>query len=77
MKSTQGVAIGKCPDCGKVCYVDRKSARRAGKRRHAGEHMSPYKCGEFWHIGHLPRLTIDGKLDRDTVRAIRKGRRTA
>lgn len=52
-----------CPTCKKRRYFTRKEARQAARRYHPGEHMSPYRCGNYWHIGHLPddikRLGID------------------
>jgi hypothetical protein len=39
---------GTCPDCGKVRYMTRKGARRAGPRMGATVHT--YRCGAFWHV---------------------------
>lgn len=47
-----------CTHCRKRTYPDRRTARRALRRRHpadAGQAMSVYHCasgGDGWHIGH-------------------------
>jgi hypothetical protein len=52
---------GTCPACGKRCYVSRRHARAAA--RVIDPAMSAYRCGGYWHLGHLPE-------------AVRRGRRT-
>jgi hypothetical protein len=51
--------------CGKRIYPTRKDARRAGKARHVGEHMSVYQCAaNNWHIGHINDRRIRGEIER-------------
>jgi hypothetical protein len=38
-----------CPDCGKIRYMTRKGARRAGTR-HTGSAVHVYRCGDFFHF---------------------------
>jgi hypothetical protein len=38
-----------CPDCGKIRYMTRKGARRAGTR-HTGSAVHTYPCGDFFHF---------------------------
>lgn len=63
-----------CPTCGKRRYTTRRLARKAAKRIHPGQHMSPYRCGQFWHIGHLPGPVLTGDSDRNRIRANRARR---
>jgi hypothetical protein len=51
--------------CGKGRYVSRKAARHAGKANHPGEHLSSYRCGPYWHYGHLKRRVLTGAMTRD------------
>jgi hypothetical protein len=61
-----------CPDCGKRCYASRKQARAAERdlrgRGHYLDRLSPYRCGDWWHLGHLPRSVRDGIRSRDDLR---------
>lgn len=52
----------RCPDCGKLCYLTRKAAKRASRRM--ATPMSAYRCGDFWHNGHMPQIVKTGCLDR-------------
>lgn len=65
-------AGGRCDTCGKLRYATRaaakkgiKSIRGAGR---SGGHLNAYKCGEFWHIGHLPPSVAAGEETRDDLR---------
>lgn len=50
-----------CPSCGKRSYIDRRTAKRVAKR-HQG-HLNTYECDSGgWHIGHLPRAVMQGKV---------------
>lgn len=60
-----------CPACGKRRYPTRKEARKWAKRLHPGKHMSPYRCGEFWHLGHLPADITKLGIDRSVLRTKR------
>lgn len=55
---------GSCPDCGKRSFTTRKAAKKAARRIGDGDHMSAYRCGGYWHIGHLPTAIIRGHLTR-------------
>lgn len=57
-------SVGTCVKCGKASYLSRKDARSVARNRHPGEHMSAYPCGDYWHIGHIPTMIRDGRLDR-------------
>lgn len=59
----------RCPDCGKVRYLSRSIARKVAKnlnRRRPG-HLNAYRCGSFWHVGHLPSAVIAGDLSRAEI----------
>jgi hypothetical protein len=49
--------------CDKICFPTRKVARRAA-RLHHGEHKTPYRCGEHWHVGGLREEVIRGQMTR-------------
>jgi len=41
-----------CADCGKVCYLSRRDARRGASQlsRRAGSKLRAYRCGRYWHL---------------------------
>jgi hypothetical protein len=55
----------RCETCGKVRFRNRKAARARAKKLYPGDHMSTYKCGEYWHIGHIPWAVRRGVRARD------------
>lgn len=57
-------AVGTCPDCGKLRFLTRKSARAHLRKRKYKEHVSVYPCGEFYHFGHTPYVIRKGYVDR-------------
>jgi hypothetical protein len=48
---------GRCGGCGKVNWASRSDAKRFAKQHHQGEHVRAYRCGDFWHLGHLTAAT--------------------
>lgn len=67
-----------CPLCGKRCYLTRKDARRIARRipQPPGKRLNAYpscgelandKGGEYWHLGHLPKPVVRGKIPRDDI----------
>ena len=63
--------VGQCATCGKVSYITRKRAKEVAKTLFPASHLSPYRCGDYWHIGNLPRSVIRG-ADRATLRPAKK-----
>ena len=58
----------RCPDCGKVRYLTRAAAKRQAKRIQGREgRVNAYLCGDFWHLGHLPKDVIQGIRTRDDL----------
>lgn len=58
-----------CPVCGKakVRYPSRKVAQFI-KRKFPGEkRLSVYRCGDQWHVGHLPAAVVYGAKGRREV----------
>lgn len=53
-----------CPDCGKVRYPSRTAARQAARHAAHLRGLNAYRCGEFWHLGHLPDDVRHGKRTR-------------
>ena len=62
--STQRIAqLGGCTTCRKQAYPTRAAAKEAARVYHPGAHLTTYRCGNVWHLGH-----VDPK-----VRRIRNG----
>lgn len=63
-----------CPDCGKIRYSTKAVAKLAARRirGHDGK-VRPYRCGDFWHLGHQPAALTRGDISRDDVPARRAG----
>lgn len=57
-----------CPDCGKRRYQTRKQAKLWARRLHPGDRLSPYKCGDYWHLGHLPNDIRTLGIDRSVLK---------
>lgn len=53
-----------CVHCGKACYPSRKQARARMHVLFPGEHVSAYRCGDYWHAGHMPAWVLTGERDR-------------
>lgn len=60
----QAAAAGECA-CGKLRYTSRKRARAAARVKHPGMHLAAYRCGPYWHLGHLPQAAKCGLRARD------------
>jgi hypothetical protein len=54
-----------CPDCCKRIFAGRRAAR---KKAHQvpGRRMHAYPCpaGRGWHLGHLPKSVVHGKVPK-------------
>jgi hypothetical protein len=66
MTDTETETPARCM-CGKAQYATRKTARIAARKAFPGEHLSPYRCGNGWHIGHLPGRVLAGDKDRNDI----------
>lgn len=47
--------IASCETCGKMSYLSRSVARRVIKRGYQDRKLAPYRCGQYWHVGHSRR----------------------
>lgn len=56
-----------CPRCGKREWPTRKDAKAAARRFFPGERLSVYRCGDVWHLGHLPTAVRRGHITRDEI----------
>lgn len=56
--------IGRCWECGKQSFKDRKTAKRAAQIVHPGEQMRAYRCGDAFHLGHLDERIVHGDKSR-------------
>lgn len=68
MSSERRPSTGTCPECGKLCFLSKADAKRA-IRELAGRkgRLSAYRCGAYWHTGHLPRAVVTGAQGRDDI----------
>lgn len=59
--------------CAKNGYDSRSHARKELNRMRGqgmrGEGLRPYKClsCDFWHLGHLPRSVLKGRMTRRDI----------
>lgn len=56
-----------CPTCGKRCYPNKRQAKTVRKQMPRNTHLNVYRCGEYWHIGTLPKPVIAGTIDRSKI----------
>lgn len=66
--------VGRCPTCGKRRYVDKRDAKIAA--RGFDRTLRPYRCGEFWHLGHQPPGVREGVVDRRVLNVSAADRHT-
>ncbi|VXB82499.1 hypothetical protein [Aeromicrobium sp. 9AM] len=59
--------VGLCPTCGKHCYLTKQDAKAIRRRMPHDEHLSVYRCGQYWHLGNLPKPVISGRIDRSKI----------
>lgn len=64
MKRNYVGSVGLCT-CGKQRYPSRRTAKAAARLRHPGDRLAAYRCGPFWHVGHLSETVTRGFLARD------------
>jgi hypothetical protein len=57
--------VGRCPRCGKRRYTSKRDAKAV--IRQLRDRMNAYRCGEYWHVGHLPKPVIAGDAGRDDI----------
>lgn len=63
------LALATCATCGKYAYTTKALAKRAHKESPSNGHPSYYRCGQYWHWGHLAEPVINGQATRDVVYA--------
>lgn len=56
-----------CEVCGKRCYPTKRQAKTVRKQMPRGSHLNVYRCGDYWHIGTLPRPVITGRINRSEI----------
>lgn len=56
------ITYGRCDQepCNKVRYGSRTDAKAMAKKLFPSDHMSAYRCGNYWHFGHPPKRVIAG-----------------
>lgn len=64
--------LGTCGTCGKRIYASRQIAKRAMQRLYPEDRQSVYRCGDFYHFGHLPGVVRAGREARAVVRERRR-----
>lgn len=59
---------GSCPTCGKLRFLTRAQAKKTTRRMKGRRgRLHAYRCGDFWHIGHMPTAVTTGRLDRTQI----------
>lgn len=73
-QATQQQALGTCPECGKLAYTSKTTAKAGARRLYPGARMRAYNCPgtPWWHItsqdaGHTARMR-DQHAARETAR---------
>lgn len=74
---TSGSGLSTCPTCGKRRYITKAHAKEAARRipRDGKPRLNAYRCGTFWHLGHLPDIVRHGEITRDELTTPRQPRR--
>jgi hypothetical protein len=57
-------AVGNCHDCGKRCFLSRKATKGYIRRFFPGHSFTVYRCGEYWHFGHVSYEVSRGTKQR-------------
>lgn len=74
MSAPHPESLSRCREHGKVRYISRAVAKKHAKvHRAKWGRMDVYPCGDFWHIGHLPKGVVMGVYSRDDLRPSRRG----
>jgi hypothetical protein len=63
---------GPCPTCGKRRFPTRADAKKVAKRMHESS-MGVYRCGVYYHLGHLPDPVVQGKIPREALSRPNRG----
>jgi hypothetical protein len=58
-------SFGMCETHGKRFFYTRAAAKKFMRVRFPQEQMNVYRCGNWWHIGHLLPAAKQGKASRD------------
>lgn len=53
-------------ECGKRRFVNRREARLIARQRNYRD-LNAYRCGGYWHLGHLPAVVERGEVGRDAI----------
>lgn len=62
----------RCPSCGKVRFLSKADAKKTiGRMKGRNGRMHAYRCGDFWHLGHVPSDLKHGEVTRADVEARR------
>ncbi len=70
--------VSSCEDCSKRIFADRRAARKKAKQI-PGRRMHAYPCpaARGWHLGHLPKSVVHGKVPKAVYLAKVERRRNA
>lgn len=61
------VSGSRCATCGKLGFPSRRAAQQEARRRAPDGGVRPYRCGDMWHYGHLPRRVQTGDVAASEV----------
>ena len=66
-----------CPDCGKKRWQSKADAKAMAKRTPGGHELSAYRCGNYWHLGHIPTVVKHGDATRADIYPVKHRRKDA
>lgn len=71
------LSLSTCPTCGKRRFLSKTQAKQSARRMRRGgkPRLNAYRCGDFWHLGHLPDVVRHGGATRDDITTPRHARR--
>ena len=56
-----------CPVAGKKSWPTKADAKAMAKRTPRGRKLAAYRCGDHWHLGHLPKPVVEGRIPREQI----------
>ena len=72
------MSLSTCPTCGKRQFLKKAHAKAAARQMKGRTgRLHAYRCGQFWHLGHLPDVVRHGEASRDDITTPRQPWRLA
>lgn len=67
---TDGISrasVGTCPECGKRRFLSKADVKAVLRKLRTKGRQHPYRCGDYWHHGHMPARVKGGAIARDQL----------